>query len=149
MEKFLKLYNWELHNELFASMYFAGMLSMYAIEVLLYGDRSIDIFIMLEMLCVCYIIAIIQKIIFWNDTTYSKKANTIRTLFWFVTSMFLVIISSILFQWFINLQTWAMGAFIVYMVVFLFAMWLGIYVEKKIDTKNLNNMLSRYQEKSK
>jgi len=122
---------------------------MYSIEVLLHGERNIDILIMLEMLLVSYVIAIAQAIIFLNDSNSSKKALIVRTMVWFGFTMLLIIVSSIMFHWFANLQTWAMGVFMAYIVLLLIALWIGIHIANNIDTKNLNNMLSHYQEKSK
>jgi len=150
MKGILRLYyKWELNNELFACFYFTAILCMYSIEVLMQGERSIDIFIMLEMLLVSYAIAIVQTSIFSDDSNYSKKALIVRTIIWFFVAMILVFITSIIFQWFANLQTWAMGVFMVYMVLLLIALWIGIHIANKFDTKVLNNMLSHYQEKKK
>jgi len=96
-----------------------------------------------------YALSLVQKITFSNDNNASRKILIVKTIIWFVSSLLLIIVSSIIFQWFVDLQTWAMGVFIVYMVLFLFAIWIGIHIANKIDTKNLNDMLSHYQEKSK
>lgn len=149
MKGFLRYYKWELNNELFASIYFVALLSMYSIVILLDGKRSIDIFIMLEMLIVCYAISILQQIVFSDNHNYSTKSLIIRTVIWFLFSMFLVLISSILFHWFRELQTWALGAFMAFMAIFLIALWVGIHIANKIDTNKLNNMLINYQEQNK
>ena len=149
MKGFLRFYKWELNNEMFCSFYFVAMLSMYSIEMLLHGGNNINIFIMLEMLLLSYAMSLVQKFTFSNDNNANRKVLIVKTIIWFVSSMLLIIVSSIMFQWFVDLQTWAMGVFIVYMVLFLIAIWVGIHIANKIDTKNLNDMLSHYQEKSK
>lgn len=149
MKGFLRFYKWELNNEMFCSFYFVAMLSMYSIEMLLHGVKNINIFIMLEMLFLGYALSLVQKITFSNDSNANRKVLLVKTIIWFVSSLLLIIVSSIMFQWFVNLQTWAMGVFIGYMVLFLIAIWVGIHIANKIDTKNLNDMLSHYQEKSK
>ena len=149
MKVFLKYYKWELHNELYASIYFAAMLFMYSILVFVQGERSVDIFVMLEMLLVCYVMAIMQKVILSEDTSYSKNTLIARTSIWFVFSLVFVITMSLVFQWFADMGTWALGAFIAYMVIGFIAIWIGIFIANKVDTKNLNNMLNQYQEKRK
>ena len=149
MKGIFKLYKWELNNELYTGLYFASMLSMYSIEVLLHGERSVDILIMLEMLCVCYIVSIVQKIIFTDDSNFKGKSLIIRTIVWFVFSILLITTASFLFHWFVNLQLWALGAFIACMVICFIIIWTGMHIANRIDTKNLNHMLSNYQEKRK
>ena len=149
MKGFLRFYKWELNNEMFCSFYFVAMLCMYSIEMLLHGKININIFIMLEMLLLSYALSLVQKIIFSNDSNANRKDLIIKTIIWFVSSLFLIIVASTIFQWFVDLQAWAMGLFIGYMVLFFFAIWVGIHIANKIDTKNLNDMLSHYQEKSK
>ena len=148
MKKLLKLYKWELNNELYASIYFAAMLSIYGLEVLLHGERSVDIFIMLEMLIVCYTIALIQKIIFTDHSNYTGKSLIVRTSVWLVISVILVLVASLLFDWFSNLQSWSRGVFVATMTLCFVMIWVGIHIANKIDTKHLNNMLSNYQKNS-
>lgn len=146
MKKIAKAYKWELDTELYASIYFAAMLCIYSIEILLKGERSVDIFIMLEMLTVCYIIALIQRKIFSDDSKYSGKTLIIRTLLWYGISILLVVVSSFVFNWFEYLQVWAMGVFVATMILCFVMVWIGLLIVNKIDTKHLNNQLSHYQE---
>lgn len=148
MKRFLKLYKWELNNELYASIYFAAMLSIYSLEVLLHGERSVDIIIMLEMIIVCYTIALIQKIMFTDHSNYVGKSLIVRTVVWLAISVILVIVPGVLLDWFSDLQAWAMGVFVATMTLCFAMIWIGIHIANKIDTKNLNNMLSNYQKKS-
>jgi hypothetical protein len=147
MKGFLRYYKWELNNELFASIYFTGLISMYCIEVLLKGERNVDILIMFEMLILCYIISLFQTVIFTGKYSNSSKSLIIRSILWFTITMLLVVVTSISFKWFVHLQSWAMLAFYIYMILFLITIWIGIHMANKIDTKNLNSMLSHYQEK--
>ncbi|MBC7959783.1 MAG: hypothetical protein H7X94_07945 [Vallitaleaceae bacterium] len=149
MRKFAKLYKWELNNELYASIYFAAMLSIYCIEVLLHGERSVDIFVMLQMIIVCYFIALVQWRIFSEDTSYRGRSLILRTVVWYGISMVLLVGACLAFQWFKDLQPWAMWVFIACMELCFFLIWLGIQVFNKMDTKQLNNLLSHYQEISK
>ncbi|MBC8060529.1 MAG: hypothetical protein H7Y18_07675 [Clostridiaceae bacterium] len=149
MKKIAKLYKWEFNNELYASIYFVTMLGIYSIEVLLNGERSIDIFIMLEMLCVCYIIAIIQRKVFSESSRNMERFMKLRTLLWYGLSSFVLVLSCFVFNWFEYLQSWAMGVFIVSMVIGFVFIWIGIRIINKIDTKHLNDLLSNYQENSK
>ena len=100
MKKFLRLYMWELNNELFAGLHFAAMLTMYCIILLINGERSIDIMIIIEMMLVGYGISTFQMVIFSEDKNYSKKRLFVKTGMWFIFSMLLIIAISIIFQWF-------------------------------------------------
>ena len=145
MKKISQLYKWELNNELYASIYFVTMLSIYSIEILLHGERSVDIFIMLEMLSVCYIIALIQRTIFSEGLKYIGKSMICRTVLWYGISIFVIIVSSFEFNWFKYLQSWAMGVVISTMVLCFVLVWIGIHIVNKIDTKHLNDLLNNYQ----
>lgn len=149
MKKFARLYKWELNNELYASIYFAAMLSIYSIEVLLHGERSVDIFIMLQMIIVCYIITLFQRKVFSDDSRYSGKSLVIRTLLWYGFSISMVVVSCFVFNWFEHLQSWAMGVFIAVMLLCFILVWIGLHFLNKIDTKHLNELLSHYQENVK
>lgn len=149
MKKIAKLYKWELNNELYASIYFAAMLSIYSIEVLIHGESSVEIFVMLEMLIMCYIIALVQRKIFSDGSSYSGKPLVIRTLLWHGFSISVVIVSSFVFNWFEHLQPWAMGVFIANMMLCFILVWIGIHIVNKIDSKHLNDLLSHYQENVK
>ncbi|MPW25500.1 DUF3021 family protein [Alkalibaculum sp. M08DMB] len=147
MKKFFQFYKWELKNELYGCIYFAAMLSMYCILVLIHGGRNVDIFIMLQMLLVCYGISTFQMIIFSDENKYSKKELFIKLGLWFICSMILIIIISIIFNWFDSMETWAIGSFLIYMIICFIGIWVGIYITNKLDSKNLNQMLSNYQNK--
>ena len=149
MKKIAKLYKWELNNELYGSMYFAAMLSIYSIEVLLQGQRSVDIFIMLELMSVCYIIALVQRKIFSEALSYNGKSMLIRTLLWYGSSIFIMVGSCFIFNWFQHMQSWAMGVFVATMILCFVLIWIGIRIMNKMDTKHLNNLLSNYQENNR
>lgn len=123
------------------------MLSLYSIEILFKNERNVDIFIMLEMFIICYIIAIVQRVLFTEYGTYSKKSLIIRTILWFVSPILLVAISSIGLKWFISMQTWCMPIFIIFMATCFVTVWIGIHIVNKVDTKNLNIMLEQYKKK--
>lgn len=144
---FLNYYKWELNTDFWAGGYFATMLSIYCIEIFINNERSVDIFIMLEMFIVCYVIAIVQRFLFTEDGIYSEKSLIIRTILWFAFPILLVTISSIEFKWFISMQPWCMPTFILFMVTCFLAVWIGIHIANKVDTKNLNIMLKKYKEK--
>ena len=144
---FLRYYKWELATDFWAGGYFAAMLSMYIIEILIKGERSVDIFIMLEMFMMCYVIAFAQRFLFSEDRTYNSNSLILRTVIWFVFPIFLVIISSLGFRWFADMQPWCMPVFIIFMTTCFITVWIGINIVNKIDTKNLNIMLEEYKQK--
>jgi len=149
MKKFFKLYKWELNNELYASIYFASMLSVYSILSLVHGERSVDIFIMLEMLISSYIVSLLQTFIFNSTRIYNRKTLIKRTLIWHVLSTLVVVSFSLAFNWFKSMNTCEMITFILAMVSCFFLVWLGIQIVNEKDTKELNHLLNKYQENNK
>ena len=149
MKKFFKYYKWELNNELYASIYFASMLSVYSILRLVHGERSVDIFIMLEMLISSYIVSLLQSFIFNSTRIYNRKTLIKRTLIWHVLSTVVVLSFSLAFHWFNSMNTWEMILFILAMISCFFLVWLGIQIANEKDTKELNHLLNKYQENNK
>lgn len=147
MSKIEKLYKWELNNELYASIYFAMMLSIYSVVVLIHGERLVDIYVMIEMLVAGYLIALVQTAIFPSEGKYGKHAMTSRTFIWFICAMGISVGFSIVFGWFASLQAWALGAYVGCMLLGFGIIWLGIYFSNKRETKELNQLLSHYHEK--
>lgn len=60
-------------------------------------------------------------------------------------SILLVVGSCFVFNWFQDLQGWAMGVFIASMVACFIFVWIGVQLVNKMDTKELNDQLSHYQ----
>ena len=149
MKKFFKYYKWELNNELYASIYFASMLSVYSILRLVHGERSVDIFIMLEMLISSYIVSLLQSFIFNSTRIYNRKTLIKRTLIWHVLSTLVVLSFSLAFHWFNSMNTLEMILFILAMISCFFLVWLGIQIANEKDTKELNHLLNKYQENNK
>jgi uncharacterized protein YacL len=149
MKKFFKFYKWELNNELYASIYFAGMLSVFSILSLVHGERAVDIFIMLEMLISSYIVSLLQSFIFNSTRIYNRITLIKRTLIWHVLSTLVVVSFSLAFHWFNSMNTREMITFILAMISCFFLVWLGIQIANEKDTKELNHLLNRYQENNK
>ncbi len=149
MKKIAKLYKWEFYNELYASIYFVAMLTFYSIFVLIQGERSVDIFIMLEMSIASYIISVFQRKVMSDDSSYSGNSLRNRKIIWYAISIAVIVISSVVFNWFEDLQPWAMGAFIANMLIFMIFVRISIHIVNKMDTKKLNNQLSHFQENIK
>lgn len=149
MKKFFKFYKWELNNELYASIYFASMLSIYSIQSLVYGERTVDIFVMLEMLTSGYIISLLQTFIFNKLSNYNRKTLITRTIIWHALSILVVVAFCLAFNWFKNMHSWDIPVFIISMAFCFFLVWLGIQIVNEKDTKELNSLLNRYQENNK
>ena len=136
MNKLLKYFTWELNTEFIASGYCIAIVSLYSIFNLLLGIKTVEIIVMLEMFCTSYIITIVQKLIYKDD-------SKIRMMLWYILSMIILIVPAIVFHWFSKLY------FIMYVILMFLALivvHVGLYFASKIDSKNLNEALLQYQE---
>lgn len=149
MKKLIKWCNWELNNEFIACGYFAVMLSMYCIIELIFGEKDVNIFILLEMFLVNYLLATLQKLILDMDKDYSKKSFILRATLLSLTSIAVVVLVSRLGGWFNGMPLWA-GPLVYAMLVLAFlTVWIIIDLGKKQDTKQLNEQLNNFKNKGK
>lgn len=149
MKKLLKWCNWELNNEFISCGYFTVMLSMYCIIKLIIGKTEVNIFILLEMFLVNYLLATLQKLILDMDKDYSKKSFILRASLLSLSSIALVVIISRLGGWFYGMPLWAGPLVYVMLVLAFLTVWIIIDLGKKQDTKMLNEQLNNYKNKTK
>ena len=86
------------------------------------------------MFCTSYIITIVQKLIYKDD-------SKIRMILWYILSMIISIVPAVVFQWFSKLN---FIMYVIFMFLALIVVPVGLYLATKIDTKNLNKALIKH-----
>lgn len=148
MRKIIRWCNWELNNEFAACGYFVVMLSMYCIIKLIFGVYKVDILILSEMFVVNYLLATLQKLIFDYEREYSVKSILYRSFELCLLSVVILATVSILGGWFTGMPSWA-GLLIYLMLLVSYAtVWIIKALNRKYDTKKLNEQLKNFQNKS-
>lgn len=132
----------------FMAIYFVAALAIYSVESLIIGEKTVNIFFMIEMLLVYYVTAVIQKMILPDNSFSEGSILKKRAVIWFLVSILITAMAAFLFPWFNGFPSWAPLVYIVFMTAGFIAMWAGILIIHQIDTKNLNDKLNYYQKKA-
>lgn len=145
MKKLINFLNWDMKNEFVASGYFAAMLFMYIILKFIFGERSIDAFVIAEMFLVNYLMAIINRFVLNDNRDYKPKEFIFRGLAINVMAVVLVVIISISCNWFEGMPIWS-GIFLYSMIVIAYlTVWILMILQKKYDTDDLNAQLDNFK----
>lgn len=113
------------------------------IEILL-GNDSISLLMLVQMLLTAMSVAIIESICLPEKLDECKLKQ--RTILWAIMCNLLFIGASVCFHWFNDIPTWGVILLIIFLEGGLFAMWFGVHVVQKMDTRDLNMHLKQFQE---
>ena len=89
------------------------------------------------------VIAIIESALFPDHFDESELQR--RTILWVIMCNLLFIGAAVLFRWFADVPLWGECLLIVILEGGLFAMWFGVHVAQKIETRALNQHLHDFQ----
>lgn len=147
MKNFMKFYKWAMNTKLHMSIYFVAILAVKCLCNLLFGNYTVDILTMFEMLLIMFFIAAVESVLLPNDfQSYCTRKQLIsRTLYWVVFMNCSTIGFSIFFHWFPSLPVWAYVILLFFLELGLFFMWYGVHFIQKIDTDLLNEGLKNIQ----
>lgn len=145
MKRFIRWCNWELNNEFLACGYFTVMLIMYCIIDLIFGTKEIPILIIFEMFLVNYLLSTVHKLILDIERDYSAKSFILRAVILSILSITVVIIVSILCNWFEGMPLWTGITIYSILIISYLTVWIIVNLGKKYDTKKLNEQLAKYK----
>jgi hypothetical protein len=145
MRKIIKWCSWEMKNEFMASGYFAAMLFMYCIIQWIYGEKQVDIVILIEMFAVNYVLSTLHKIFLDDEKDYSTNDFVIRATILSVVSLGAIIIASKIWGWFDGMPLWVGLSTYLILVISYIMVWILFKLRKKYDTEELNEQLSNYK----
>lgn len=145
MKKFWRFYRWGMDIKLYMAMYALALLLVKGVYEWIAGSGSIPVLQMFEILFAGIGLAILQCIFFPNGKELIGHRLAVRTVLWALSCNALVITLSTLLHWFPDVPLWV-GLLLTFMLNSgLAAMWCGIHIALKLDTRRLNDGLQAYQ----
>ena len=136
MGEFIRFYSWGLSMKFHMAVYTLALVFFKAIFNALAGEGSVSSLTMLQMLLVSMAVAILESFLFPEGRELEPSALRVRTVWW-----------GLALGWFSNVPLWG-GIFLVLFLEWgLSAMWFGLHVALRRDTRSLNRKLSEYQKR--
>ncbi len=144
MKRFLKgVVEWKNH----ACMVFTAAVCIYTAIAWLYGERSVGMEILLELLAVSAVSVLLQGIAFSEDWLIRNMAYTKRMLLFVVMFLPVLALAAWAFGWFPadNLMSW--GIFLLIFFVIFAAMTAGFEILYRVTGKKYGGLLGQRQKK--
>ena len=157
MGEFIRFYSWGLSMKFHMAVYTLALVFFKAIFNALAGEGSVSSLTMLQMLLVSMAVAILESFLFPEGRELEPSALRVRTVWWGLLCNLGFVGGALALGWFSNVPLWG-GIFLVLLGMFgaamafflewgLSAMWFGLHVALRRDTRSLNRKLSEYQKR--
>ena len=147
MKKFKQLYVWAMNAKFFMGMYFIVIVFLTAMVTAIYGETSLALLTLVEMLGLSILITALQLLFLDRATDYSRGIFFSRSVLWILVSTALIVAASIVFSWFAGLPGWGPYLLGGFMLFGLTAMLFGLKWEQEVDTVRLNTALKKFKQK--
>ena len=147
MGEFIRFYSWGLSMKFHMAVYPLALVFFKAIFNALAGEGSVSSLTMLQMLLVSMAVAILESFLFPEGRELEPSALRVRTVWWGLLCNLGFVGGALALGWFSNVPLWG-GIFLVLFLEWgLSAMWFGLHVALRRDTRSLNRKLSEYQKR--
>ena len=147
MGEFIRFYSWGLSMKFHMAIYTLALVFFKAIFNALAGEGSVSSLTMLQMLLVSMAVAILESFLFPEGRELEPSALRVRTVWWGLLCNLGFVGGALALGWFSNVPLWG-GIFLVLFLEWgLSAMWCGLHVALRRDTRSLNRKLSEYQKR--
>ncbi|MDO5545403.1 MAG: hypothetical protein Q4F81_06225 [Eubacteriales bacterium] len=143
MSGFNRFYLWGVKMKYHMCIYTVSGLFFKAIANALQGVYTVDSLTMLEMLVVSMIFASIETAIFPEAHPFGESKG--RVFLWAVLANVAFLGGALGFGWFRGIPVWAGVVLVLILEGAMAAMWYAMRLEKKQDTKALNQNLRKFQ----
>lgn len=127
------------------SIYTLALIAVNGFAKWLMGERSITILTLVEMMLICFVIAVLEAWIFPEEGTWEGAAMIRRTILWGLICNVGFIGGAVAFDWFSGISGWAAILLLLFLEGGLAAMWFAMHVALKKDTRQLNRKLQQYK----
>lgn len=149
MKQLIRWCDWELKNEFTASGYFCVMLFSYGMVELIYGKQEINVWVIVQMFLLNYVISTLHRIVFNQERDYDNKVYYKRAIALVVISSAAIVFVCHFFSWFEGCSIFAELFMYLCMIFSYFFVWLIARLMKTYDTKQLNEQLERFKKGAK
>ena len=141
MGEFIRFYSWGLSMKFHMAVYTLALVFFKAIFNALAGEGSVSSLTMLQMLLVSMAVAILESFLFPEGRELEPSALRVRTVWWGLLCNLGFVGGALALGWFSNVPLWG-GIFLVLFLEWgLSAMWFGLHVALRRDTRSLNRKL--------
>ncbi|MGM9536785.1 MAG: hypothetical protein ACI3VN_00455 [Candidatus Onthomonas sp.] len=145
MKGFLHFYKWGMEVKLYMGLYTVAAVFFKGISAVLMGENSISVWTLLEMLIVSFVFSVIQYPLMPEGQWRSGKSVAL----WALSANVLYLGGALVFGWFEGIPLWAGLVLAAVLEGGLFAVWFGVAVARRRDTKTLNRHLQQFQNQQK
>ena len=146
MEDFKKFYVWGMNAKLYMGIYFAALVFLSGLLLVLYGVFTLSLYTLLQMLILSFAIALLQVWVLPISTDLSRGIFCVRSLLWLLFAHLCTGFCSMGFQWFSDLPPFLNWLLAVLMFLGCAATLLGLKFEQEADTTKLNDQLRRHKD---
>lgn len=148
MKRYWKFYGFVMQLKMYMALYALGLIMIGGVYNLFMGSNSIRFLHIFEMILTAFGMSIIQYFAFPAGkelTDHQLCANTV----WYALGInALVIPVAWLCGWFINATPLAIILLVCGLEFILAAMWVGLHIALKMESKALNDSLEAFHEKA-
>lgn len=145
MKEFFKFYRWGIHTKSRMALYYAAIIFMKILFDYFVGITQSSNLFLLQAVLVCFLAAFLEGFLFPEEKELEKPALMKRSILWVLMMNLVLGGSSVLFQWFPDRPLWYYITLFVVLELGILAMWIGIHVAEKIDSRRLNEGLHSYR----
>lgn len=147
MKSFFKFYRWGIHVKSRMALYFGAILFMKIVLDYFIGITQSSNLFLLQALLVCFLVALLEGFLFPEGIELEKPALIKRSILWVLMINLALICSSVFMNWFTGRPLWYLIALFIFLEFGILAMWIGLHIAEKIDSRSLNDGLNSYREK--
>ena len=147
MKTFKHFYIWGMDTKRDMGVYFSALVFLCGLVAACFGQTSLRLLVLLEMLVLSFAIAALQSFLLPEGTDYTRGLFFGRALLWAGGSALAIFAASLAGGWLAAggaLSCVLLGAF---MFVGLFMMLVGERFKQEVETVQLNEALARHQKK--
>lgn len=145
MNEFIRFYTWGIKMKFHMAIYTLALIATNGFVKWLMGERSITILTLLEMMLICFAIALLETWIFPEEGIWEGSAMVRRTVLWGLVCNTGFIGGTLAFDWFSGIPGWAAIVLLLFLEGGLAAMWFAMHVALQKDTEQLNQKLQLYK----
>ncbi|MDD3428867.1 MAG: hypothetical protein PHG02_02530 [Oscillospiraceae bacterium] len=147
MKNFLRFYKWALDVKLDMAIYTIALIFIKCLAEAFCGVYTVNSLTLLQMLLVGFALAFIQHGFFPADKDFTPAQLRGRTIGWAIASNIVAISCAVLLNWFSGFAPWVACVLVFALQAALAAMWVGIHIAGRVDTKQLNQSLQNFKNK--
>ena len=148
MKAFKRFYIWGMETKRDMGVYFSALVFLCGLVAALFGQTSLRLIVLLEMLLLSFAVAALQSFLLPDGTNYTHGLLFGRAVLWAGVSALAIFVLSLAGGW-LAAGGWPACALLgAFMFAGLFLMLVGERFRQEMESQQLNEALARHQKKS-